>query len=94
VVQHFRARPQSDRYGGQCRNQHRAGSGAVESGPRDDYFQIKERLKLQFRAGLFNMPNHTVLGSSNTTFTNGNFGKIFGIQTAPRVGEMGPKLLF
>ena len=32
-------------------------------------FQIKERLKLQFRAGFFNMPIHTVLGSSNTTFT-------------------------
>jgi hypothetical protein len=38
--------------------------------------------------------NHTVLGNPNTTFTNGNFGKILGTQTAPRVGEMGLKLLF
>ena len=57
-------------------------------------FQIKERFKLQFRAEFFNTPNHTVLGNPNTTFTNGNFGKILGTQTAPRVGEMGLKLLF
>ena len=57
-------------------------------------FQIKERFKLQFRAEFFNALNHTVLGNPNTTLTNGNFGKILGTQTAPRVGEMGLKLLF
>jgi len=57
-------------------------------------FELSERFKLQFRAEFFNMPNHTVLGNPNTTFTNGNFGKILGTQTAPRVGEMGLKLLF
>ena len=57
-------------------------------------FQIKERFKMQFRAEFFNALNHTVLGNPNTTFTNGNFGKILGTQTAPRVGELGLKLLF
>ena len=57
-------------------------------------FQVKERFKMQFRAEFFNALNHTVLGNPNTTFTNGNFGKILGTQTAPRVGELGLKLLF
>jgi hypothetical protein len=57
-------------------------------------FQIKEQFKLQFRAEFFNALNHPVLGNPNTTFTNGNFGKILGTQTAPRVGELGLKLLF
>jgi hypothetical protein len=57
-------------------------------------FQIKERFHWQFRAEFFNALNHTVLGNPNTTLTNGNFGKILGTQTAPRVGEVGLKLLF
>ena len=56
--------------------------------------QIKERVKLQFRAEFFNALNHTVLGNPNTTLTNGNFGKILSTQTLPRVGELGLKLLF
>lgn len=55
---------------------------------------IKERMKLQFRAEFFNALNHTVLGNPNTTLTNGNFGKILGTGTPPRVGELGLKLSF
>jgi hypothetical protein len=57
-------------------------------------FTVKERFKFQFRAEFFNCLNHTVLGNPNTTFTNGAFGKILSTQTAPRVGEVGLKLLF
>ena len=46
-------------------------------------------------SGLQHFPlNHTVLGHPNTTLTNATFGKILSTQTAPRVGEMGLKLLF
>ena len=57
-------------------------------------FQIKERWKFQFRAEFFNALNHTVLGNPNTTLTSPSFGEILSTQTAPRVGELGLKLLF
>jgi Carboxypeptidase regulatory-like domain len=57
-------------------------------------FQIKERLRFQFRAEFFNILNHTVLGNPNTTLTSSNFGKILSTGTAPRVGELGLKFLF
>jgi hypothetical protein len=57
-------------------------------------FSVKERWKFQYRVEFFNALNHTVLGNPNTTLTNATFGKILSTQTAPRIGEMGLKLLF
>src|SRR5207249_2120030 len=56
-------------------------------------FQVKERLRFQFRAEFFNALNHTVLGNPNTTFNSGNFGKILSTG-ASRIGELGLKVLF
>jgi len=56
--------------------------------------RIRERFNIQFRAEFFNALNHPVLGNPNTTFTSATFGQITSTQTAPRVGELGLKLLF
>ncbi len=56
--------------------------------------RIRERYNIQFRAEFFNALNHPVLGNPNTTLNSATFGQITSTQTAPRVGELGLKLLF
>ena len=94
VVSTFGVRSQSDRHSGRLDGIVRGPALSNLDLAAFKNFQVKERFKLQFRAEFFNTLNHPVLGNPNTTFTNGNFGKILGTQTAPRVGEMGLKLLF
>ena len=68
---------------------------------------IGEKLKVQFRAELFNVSNHTNFGTPNRTYTpiatgytagvsantNPDFGKMFGAAD-PRVAQIALKLIF
>jgi hypothetical protein len=56
-------------------------------------FQIKESIRLDFRAEAFNSFNHVNLGSANNSLTSPAFGTIGSAQT-PRVIQFGMKLAF
>jgi hypothetical protein len=59
-------------------------------------FKLSEKVNLQFRTEVFNLPNHPVFGQPNTLFGNANFGKITstaGFYT-PRQIQFALKLLF
>jgi hypothetical protein len=63
--------------------------------------QIRERLRLQFRAETFNIANHVNLGIPNTTFLPGpdglNRSGTFGVITTARearIGQLALKLIF
>jgi hypothetical protein len=56
-------------------------------------FQIKENLRLEFRAESFNTFNHTQFNSLSTSVTNGDFGQLNGTYD-PRTLQFGAKLMF
>jgi hypothetical protein len=63
---------------------------------------IDERIKLEFRAEMFNALNHPLFRTPNTTFTSGTFGQISSTGTTqggasdsqPRIIQMALKLIF
>jgi hypothetical protein len=57
-------------------------------------FQVRERMKIQFRAESINAMNHAQFLAPNTTPTSTAFGQVTGEWTWPRVIQFGLKLLF
>ncbi len=57
-------------------------------------FETVERLKLQFRAEMFNAFNHVQFGSPDTGVTDSTFGEITSQANSPRQIQFGLKLLF
>jgi hypothetical protein len=56
-------------------------------------FTLTERMKLQFRAELFNAFNHALLNNPDTTVADGTFGRITSAR-APRTVQLALKLGF
>lgn len=57
------------------------------------HMRFRERYRLDFRAELFNMPNHPTLGAPNTTFNSPLFGQITTAGNG-RIIQLALKLLF
>ena len=57
------------------------------------FFAMTERVKLQYRAEMFNAPNHVSFWSVAGTVGSANFGQVTGA-TDPRTFQMALKLLF
>ncbi len=58
-------------------------------------FRVKgERVSLELRGESFNMANHPVFGSPNTTVGNAQFGRVTGTANPPRQTQIALKLLF
>jgi hypothetical protein len=55
---------------------------------------VRERLRLQFRAELFNAWNHVQFGPPNSSLTPGVFGQITSLLIPPREIQFGLKLLW
>ena len=57
-------------------------------------FRLKERVRLQLRAEMFNVINHPVFSGPNTSFGNANFGIVSSQANLNRQMEFVAKLLF
>ena len=57
-------------------------------------FRVTEKLKVEFRASMFNVPNHPVFSGPGTTLGNGNFGVISSQANLNRQWEFAAKILF
>jgi hypothetical protein len=53
-----------------------------------------DRVSLELRGEFFNVLNHPVFGSPNTTVGNAQFGRVTGTANAPRQTQLALKLLF
>jgi len=57
-------------------------------------FPIKERLKFQFRAEMFNIFNHPNLANPSATWNTSSFGNITSTTTDNRDIQFGAKIIF
>ena len=57
-------------------------------------FPIKERLRIQFRAELFNVFNNTNFSTPDGTLGDTNFGSVLGVETNQREIQFGLKVIY
>ncbi len=57
------------------------------------YFPIREGMKLEFRAEMYNMPNHRSFWGVSMTVGSSNFGQVTST-TDPRILQLGLRLIF
>ena len=89
----FTTPPANAPFGNLGRNSFRAPSFEQWDASVDKFFDIREAIRLQFRAEFFDVLNHTNFGIPNTQTTSAAFGTIR--TTYPsRVGQFALKLLF
>jgi hypothetical protein len=82
------------RYGNSARN-NISGPGIVElDGSLAKSFQLMERMKMDFRAEFFNLPNHPIFGQPNGTFGGASFTRITNTRLDARQIQLGLKLRF
>ena len=58
------------------------------------YTQLRENVRLQFRAEAFNAFNHPEFSAPNTSVTSSAFGTVTGENTFTRQIQFGIKLVF
>jgi hypothetical protein len=89
----FTTPPVNDPFGNLSRNAFRAPGFEQLDFSVDKSFQIRERMRLQFRSEFFNILNHTNYGIPNTTTTAAAFGTIRTVYPARQI-QFALKLLF
>jgi hypothetical protein len=57
-------------------------------------FNLTERVKLQFRAEWFNLPNHPIFANPAGTVGSGSFGRVTSQANSPRQTQLALKILF
>jgi hypothetical protein len=57
-------------------------------------FHVTEKFKIEFRASMFNVPNHPVFSGPGTTLGNANFGVVSSQANLNRQWEFAAKILF
>jgi len=57
-------------------------------------FRIAEKVKVEFRASMFNVLNHPVFSGPGTTLGNANFGVISSQANLNRQWEFAAKILY
>jgi len=82
------------RYGNSQRN-NLIGPGLIElDGSLFKSFKPTERVKIDFRAEFFNLPNHPIFGQPNATVGSANYMRITSTRLDPRQIQLGLRMTF
>jgi len=58
------------------------------------FFNVNERIRVQFRAEAYNLTNSPYFANPNTTFGAGTFGRVTAVGNSPRLMQMAMKVVF